>query len=63
MIFGAKRVPEFGRSHGRNMKEFRRGISAAAYNNGLRELLMRRSSDRQEMGHLTDVHPPPLWSY
>ncbi len=41
LVFGAKRVPELGRSSGRSIKEFRKGVSEDADNNGLRELLMR----------------------
>jgi sec-independent protein translocase protein TatA len=41
LVFGAKRVPELGRSSGRSIKEFRKGVSEDADNNELRELRLR----------------------
>ncbi len=37
LFFGAKRVPELGRSLGRGIKEFRKGASEDTGNNELRE--------------------------
>jgi sec-independent protein translocase protein TatA len=34
LLFGAKRVPQLGRSLGSGIREFRQGISGASSNNG-----------------------------
>jgi sec-independent protein translocase protein TatA len=48
LLFGAKRVPQLGRSLGNGIREFRQGISGASNNNGGDEGLKdEKEEDRQ----------------
>jgi sec-independent protein translocase protein TatA len=48
LLFGAKRVPQLGRSLGEGIRDFRKGMAEAAADDDAPELRDRENGDRKE---------------